>query len=120
MGVIVMSEPFGVDGIALGSVRRDGHRLELAGEIDMDNAPEITDRVVAAVRAGVVELDLSRVTFCGAAGVHAILQARETRADGGTLQVVCSPAVFRVFALCGLGNLDGLAIEVAPRTSSGQ
>jgi|tagenome__1003787_1003787.scaffolds.fasta_scaffold19832532_2 anti-anti-sigma factor len=113
-----MSELLWSDGTARGSVRRDGHRLELSGEIDLDNAAEISDLVVAAVRAGVVELDLSRVTFCGAAGVHAILRAREARADGGALRVACSPAVFRVFALCGLSNLDGLTIALVPRAPS--
>ena len=114
-----MFEPLGVDAPP-GYVRRDGHRLELAGEIDIDNASEFTDRMTAAVRAGVVELDLSRVTFCGAAGVHAILQAPEARAVGGTLRVICCPIVFHVFALCGLGQLDGLTVVAAPRAPAGR
>lgn len=120
MGVIVMFEPLGVDGTPPGSMRRDGHRLELAGEIDIDNVAEFTDRMIAAVHAGVVELDLSRVTFCGAAGVHAILQARAARAAGGTLRVICSPVVFHVFALCGLAQLDGLTVVAAPRAATGR
>jgi anti-anti-sigma factor len=95
------------------ALHRDGPRLELAGEIDHDNATTVAARMVAEVRSGARCLDLRRVTFLGAAGVRALLQARAAVDDGRHLELICSPAIFRVLAICRIPDAAGLVVVVA-------
>jgi anti-anti-sigma factor len=92
--------------------------LRVAGEIDQDNAEAVTRRVVAAVTAGVVHLDLSDVTFFGAAGVRVILAGHQILPpEAPSLRVACSPIVLRVIRTCGLagaGRLRAVAAEGLP------
>ncbi|MFC5291070.1 STAS domain-containing protein [Actinokineospora guangxiensis] len=86
--------------------------LAVRGELDSATAPRLNERLMAAIAeappgAGVV-LDLSDVTFCGSAGVQAVLlagdQAREL--DRG-FAVACGPFVRRTLELVGLRHLVG-------------
>lgn len=101
---------FGADRAELCSVRRDGDVLRLIGDIDNDNATQIADRVIAEIHAGVVSLDLTRVYFCGAAGVRALLRGRDALPPGVALHVTCSPLVYHVLQICGLVDADRLIV----------
>jgi len=88
--------------------------LRLAGEIDIANSAAVSDRIVAEVRAGVVHLDLSEVSFCGVAGLDALLDGYAVlHSQGGTLRVTCHPIVARAMHVCGLAGLEGLIVTVA-------
>jgi anti-anti-sigma factor len=98
----------------LWSAHRDGLVLRLAGEIDIANSVAVSDRVVAEVRAGVLHLDLSEVSFCGVAGLDALLDGHAVlHGQGGTLRVTCHPIVARAMDVCGLTGLEGLIVTVA-------
>jgi anti-anti-sigma factor len=90
--------------------RREGSVLHVTGDIDQANWLEVADRVAAELRAGAVELDLTGVSFFGAAGVRALLHARNGSRLAGPLRVTCSRMVFRVLTICGLENLDGIVV----------
>jgi anti-anti-sigma factor len=107
--------PFRAERAERCSVRRDGAVLHLAGEIDADNWLEVGERIAAAVRIGIVRLDLSRMTFFGAAGVRAVLHGREALPAGRTLHLTCAPMVFRVLEICEVGEADGLIVTRAAR-----
>ena len=88
--------------------------LRLAGEIDVDNAAVVTERIVAAVRAGVTHLDLSEVSFFGAAGVRAVLVGHAALPSPViALRVSCSPVVLRVLHTCGLADTGRLRVVAA-------
>jgi anti-anti-sigma factor len=100
-------------GEPLCSARSDGGVLLLTGEIDLSNAPEVTEWVAAAVAAGVTRVDLSGVSFICAAGVTALLAGRDACLPGAApLTVVCSPMVLRVLSLC-VTEGDGLRVVAA-------
>ena len=61
----------------------DGSVLHLSGDIDQTNWLEVAENVAAELRAGVAELDLTRVGFFGAAGgSHAGLRPWGSAAAG--------------------------------------
>ena len=92
--------------------------LKLAGDVDHDSAATVTQSVVAAVTAGVTHLDLSEVSFFGAAGVRALLTGYEALpAHVAALRVSCSPVVLRVLQTCGLVGAGRLQIVAADRSS---
>jgi anti-anti-sigma factor len=77
-------------------------RVEVSGEVDMCSAAALTHtlRHAAGGQPARLEVDLSRVTFLGCAGVQALLTARELVT---TLTVVGAPdPVRRLLALAGL------------------
>jgi stage II sporulation protein AA (anti-sigma F factor antagonist) len=76
----------------------------VTGEIDVSTAQELLNGIVEKGRsAGAVELDMSRVSFMDAAGLHAIERAcEEAEEHGFSLNVTAaSPAANRVFDLTG-------------------
>ncbi|GIH80028.1 hypothetical protein Plo01_64570 [Planobispora longispora] len=108
-----MSEPFPPPQAELCSVRRERQAVRLRGDIDLVNAAEIADRLVAEVEAGAWHLDLSEVDYCGVAGLRALLAACDAlRARGGTLRLTCSPSVLRALEICEL-NRAGLELVAA-------
>jgi anti-anti-sigma factor len=79
--------------------------VKLPGEIDLLNAAEVSDMLLAAVSraaAGVIA-DMSRTRFCDVAGCRAVTRAghRAQRVGTWTRAVIPSPAVRRVFRLTG-------------------
>ncbi|MFB9718113.1 STAS domain-containing protein [Planobispora longispora] len=94
-------------------MRRERQAVRLRGDIDLVNAAEIADRLVAEVEAGAWHLDLSEVDYCGVAGLRALLAACDAlRARGGTLRLTCSPSVLRALEICEL-NRAGLELVAA-------
>jgi anti-anti-sigma factor len=82
-------------------------RLAVAGEIDADVSDALTAIIAeAAGRAGVPELvvDLHRVSFLAAAGVHALVAGREAalREECGFRVVNAHGIVERVLRITGL------------------
>jgi anti-anti-sigma factor len=97
--------------------RRHGDVLVLSGEIDLPNAAAVSDWIASHVAAGVVHLDLSQVTYCGAAGVRALLAGRDALPPGGaTLAMTCSPLVLRVLQICDLPAASRIAIVTTKPT----
>ena len=82
--------------------------IVLRGELDMASAPELT-RVfdgVVGFRGPRVVLDLSRLEFIDACGLHAIECARDRLSGQGGALVVRNPLtiVRRVLGICGLSD----------------
>lgn len=83
--------------------------VHVAGEVDRDNAAELTDALLAAVRraGGAVVLDLAAVPFLDAAGVRVLVAVHEAaRVRGVTVTVTgLRPHVREVVAISGLRAL---------------
>src|SRR5690349_9693560 len=82
----------------------DGNAVvEVAGEVDMASAPELSMQLgeAAWLTAGRLQVDLGGVTFFGGAGVRALVKTdRRLGSTGRGLRVVnASPVVHRVLAL---------------------
>lgn len=71
------------------SVRPDGLDVVVVGEMDIDTAPELRSRLLAAVRAhDLVILDLGGVTFIDSQGLSVLLRVNaEARAAGSVLRL---------------------------------
>ncbi len=86
-----------------------GHKLIVAGELDIATAPELEASVRALCKDGArrIEIDLSELTFIDSAGVRAVLVAADRCADNrSAMELVRSQhaAARRVFELAGLSN----------------
>jgi len=78
----------------------------LPGEIDVTNAEEAYEQLIAALAPGVstVIADMTSTSFCDSAGVHAIMRAHERAATRDVaLRLAVSPdgSVRRVLQLTG-------------------
>ena len=68
------------------------HAIAVAGELDMETAPQLGEEVELAVwdTVGAFVLDLSEVTFLDSSGLHALLRARAYLArEDRSLVLVC-------------------------------
>jgi anti-anti-sigma factor len=88
-------------------------------EIDAFNAPRLRAVLTQCDPTRHTVVDFSAVTLCGAAAIHALLEAhaRHER-HGGSFHVTgARPAVRRMFALTHtIGLLDGAAVTGASAT----
>ncbi len=67
------------------------------GEIDSFTSPLLRERLVTATAgARHLVIDLSGVTFFGAAGAEVLMTARESQRDRGALVLACAPRPVRV------------------------
>ena len=86
-----------------------GTTVRVAGEVDRDNAAELTDAMLGAVRrtGSAVVMDLAKVPFLDAAGVRALVAVHEAaRVRGVTVTVTgLQPHVREVVAIAGLRAL---------------
>lgn len=84
------------------------------GELDLATAPELEDKILAAVREGgrSVILDLRELTFMDSTGVRTIVAAHKAAEEVGTeLRVVRPDAgnpVSRVIEISGIDDALGL------------
>ncbi|MFE1292567.1 STAS domain-containing protein [Streptomyces sp. NPDC058751] len=80
--------------------------VTVAGELDVETAPELHDRLADQIRGGRrhLLLDLSAVPFMDSSGINALLKAHDTagRAGGGVCLVSPAPVVQRVLDLTGV------------------
>jgi anti-sigma B factor antagonist len=107
-------EPFGLDI----SQRTDRTHLAVAGEIDMDSAPQLLEAIVLAHEtAGTdVTVDLREVTFMDSRGLAAMITAhRQLARDHARLRIVnpC-PAVAAVLEITGVRSLFDADLLAAP------
>lgn len=87
----------------------DMHTIALTGELDLSTVDRVQrelERVEASDVLSIV-LDLSGLTFMDSSGVRLVMTAAaRSRGDGNRLVLLRgSPAVQRVFELCGLERL---------------
>jgi len=99
-----MEPPFTVARQALG---KGACRLCVRGDVDIGAVGELRWALTDAItdpRIRIVVLDLRQVAFMGAAGVGALVTARELAEQQGCLLHVqqCSPSVSWVLELCGV------------------
>jgi anti-sigma B factor antagonist len=87
-------------------VRGSRHTLTLAGELDLAAAADLNRKLLVLCREGTsaVVLDLRRLTFIDAAGLHIIVVAKELcQRYGSELALIPGPKqVQRVFELTNL------------------
>ena len=82
--------------------------LAVAGEVDMDTAPELQAAIEAAgIRAFEIWVDLTETTFMDSSGLHALNAARaQLVLANRRLALVCPDGpVLRVLALTGLDEM---------------
>ncbi|WP_411277765.1 STAS domain-containing protein [Gaiella sp.] len=97
----------------------DGGVVELIGEHDITSAPEMSKVLDRAARMspGSLRVDLTRTTFIDSSIVAAIVgSARELtgKGRGVALRVLEGSTAAAVFAIVGLGNQPGVAVELVP------
>jgi anti-sigma B factor antagonist len=93
----------------------DGAQLiALGGEVDLYTAPQVRERLDAAIETGTTRLvvDLSKVTFIDSTTLGVLVGGtKRLRPSGGRIAVVCDePAITRIFEITGL---DG-AFDILP------
>ena len=85
----------------------DAARVQVAGELDIETAPQL-ERTLrdAEQKARLVVLDLRDLTFMDCAGVHLLVNASaRARERGGRLVVLRGPpAIDRLFTLTGAAS----------------
>jgi anti-sigma B factor antagonist len=92
-------------------VHHRGHafRLSVAGELDIATVDALTNVAVNALLlpVRVLVLDFDGVTFCGAAGITALVKIHGVAAEAGTPFVLTGvrPPVGRVLDLVGLSTM---------------
>lgn len=86
-----------------------GAQLTVAGEIDLDSAPQLRGSLTLCLLDGhsVIDVDLAEVTFCDCSGLRVFLDAAKAAGEaGGVLRLHNpSPLVARLFTLTGTGTL---------------
>jgi anti-sigma B factor antagonist len=102
-----MAIDFGIDDRPLA----DGaaHLVSVSGEVDLFTAPELEQRVSAAVDAGAarVVVDLREATFIDSSSLGVLIGAhRRLDERGGGVVVVCdNPAIVKTLKTTGLDGL---------------
>ncbi|MFF1543741.1 STAS domain-containing protein [Streptomyces sp. NPDC058291] len=83
--------------------------VTLAGEIDLTTAPQVRQALAECLSEGVrsIDVDLTAVTFCDAAGLNAFLLASRFATEAGrTLRLHYPPqSMARVIEITGSGFL---------------
>ncbi|MFD9461802.1 STAS domain-containing protein [Streptomyces sp. NPDC060027] len=95
--------------------------ITVAGELDVETAPELRNRLADQIRGGHrhLLLDLSAVPFMDSSGINALLKAHDEtgRAGGSVCLVSPAPVVRRVLDLTGvsltIASLDGVEAALA-------
>ncbi|MGW5869109.1 STAS domain-containing protein [Streptomyces sp. NPDC055239] len=92
--------------VRVGVARADDQvTIHVAGELDVDSVPVLARELHRAIERPTARilLDLSRVTFCGTAGVSLLLDAHTRAAAAGSSLVVerAHSAVLRPLRVCG-------------------
>ena len=93
-----------------------GHvvRLSVVGELDIATVDSLTQAAINALElpVRVLILDIHGVTFCGAAGVNALVHIRQAASETGSRFVLAGmqPTVTRVLDLVGLGAMIPLPL----------
>lgn len=90
--------------------------VRLPAEIDISNAGLVSDALLAVLNRDVALLvvDLTQTTFCGCAGVTAVLRAQHRACGNGTALRIATQtaAVLRLLAMTGVDRLVPVFPEV--------
>ncbi|MGN6252294.1 MAG: STAS domain-containing protein [Marmoricola sp.] len=92
-------------------VARDGARAEVAlvGELDMLNAPDVTDRLTGLLDDGVTDLavNLTGLEFIDSSGLSALIGVHQDAEPRGATLTLVSPheRVVRLLHVTGLGDV---------------
>jgi anti-sigma B factor antagonist len=95
--------------------------VAVSGELDLATRPRLDRAVqdVLAARPWHLNIDLAAVTFCGSAGLQALLVLHRAAGDAGIrMAVQPSPAIRRLLEITGLADVFPIvtrAAEPAPR-----
>lgn len=91
----------------------DGVRVAVHGDVDLATAPQLATALRDAfARNDRVELDLSMVRFMDSQGLGVLVHARPDDGSTQRLRIVDgSPAVRRLLAVTGLGDVFELPID---------
>ena len=83
-----------------------GHHVTVAGEIDMQTAPQFAETLLQFAN-GSVTVDLRDVTFMDSSGIHALLQVHtQIRQRNACFAITgASARVQRVLDIAGLANI---------------
>jgi anti-sigma B factor antagonist len=91
--------------------------LTVGGEVDLNTAPQLKDRINGLITQGNTNLvvDLEGVEFMDSTGLSALVSGlMRTTEGGGSLAVVCTrPQVLRLLALTGLDQVLKVHSSVA-------
>lgn len=89
-----------------------GHRIRLAGELDISTVPVLEQSLDGLVDDPLI-LELTDLTFLDSTGLRAILRLARTHADRGRLVLRApTPRVLEVLTICGvLGGPSNLELE---------
>jgi anti-sigma B factor antagonist len=94
----------------------DAHLVSVSGEIDMFTAPELKQRVAAAIDSGAetVIVDLSETTFIDSSSLGILIGAhRRIEHRHGHFVVVCdNPAIVKTFKITGLDQVFAIVPTV--------
>ena len=107
---VTMAQKFSVDVTHVG----DYVVLDVAGEVDIETAPELRERMIEVTDAGAdrVVFDLTRVSFVDSVGLAVFVLARKKmQLRRGTVDIVASTR--RILAIFKLAGLDQ-AFRVRP------
>ena len=89
------------------SPRETSTVVSLSGDIDIQTAPALRERLAALPESRIVVVDLSAVEFLDSSGVGALVGAAAAlRDDGGSLRLACpQPRVQKVFRISRLAEV---------------
>jgi anti-anti-sigma factor len=83
-------------------LRLDSGRLQLSGELDLENAADVL-RAAAALDGSTLVIDLSGLGFIDSSGIAVLLRLR--RRHPRCRMIGASPAVRHLFAIVGVETL---------------
>lgn len=93
------------------------HVVAVGGEVDLFTAPELKQRLSAAIEAGSerVIVDLTATVFIDSSSLGVLIGAnRRLKERGGTLVVVCdNDAIVKTFRITGLDGVFSLVPSLA-------
>ena len=94
----------------------------LAGEVDIDTAPQFKQAVKAAIDGGASSLivDMTAVTFIDSTALGVLVSGvRQVRERNGALAVVCTETnINRIFELTGLNRIFAICATCEAATKS--
>lgn len=87
----------------------DGSRIALAGELDVQTAPQLLDEAAPACAQGDLVVDCAGLTFLDSSGVGALVTLRKRCEDaGGRVRLVEVPG--RIELVLRISGLDKLLL----------
>ena len=97
--------------------------VQVVGEIDVDTAPQLRERLDAEIDAGRYDLvvDLSGVSVMDSTGLGVLVgRLKQIRLNDGSMRLVCShDRVLKVFVITGLDKVFAIYPTVGEAVAAG-